>query len=146
MLPVFELRLALPIAIDYALKNSISIFPIFSLIVLLNILVIFPIYFFLNVLHEEFMRISIYKKTYDFYIKRLQKRVDKVEEKMPKYGYLALTLFVAIPLPGTGAWTGVLVAWLLDLEKKKAIPAIMLGIIIAGLLVLFASLGIFSLF
>jgi len=146
VLPIFELRLALPLAIDYAMKNSLPIFPLFLLIVLLNILIIFVIFIFLNFLHEEFMKISVYRKVFGFYINRLQKKVDKVERKMPKYGYLALTLLVAIPLPGTGAWTGCLVAWLLGLEKKKAIPAIALGVILAGVIVLGASLGFFSLF
>ena len=55
-------------------------------------------------------------------------------------------LFVAVPLPGTGAWSGCLVSWLLGLDRKKSILAISLGVIIAGLIILFASLGVFSLF
>ncbi len=146
VLPISELRLALPIAMDYALKNSMPIFPIFFLIVILNILVIFPILFFLDYLHERFMVFSLYRKIFGFWLRKTQKKVDKIEKRMPRYGYLSLTLFVAIPLPVTGAWTGCLIAWVLGLERKKSIPAIALGVCIAGIIVLGASLGFFSIF
>lgn len=145
ILPVSELRLALPLAVDYCLKNSIPVFPIFFLIVLLNILVIFLIFFFLDFLHERFMTFSLYRKIFGFWLRKTQKKVDKIEEKMPKYGYFALSVFVAVPLPLTGAWTGVLIAWLLGLERKRAILAIMLGVMIAGIIVLLASLGVLGL-
>ncbi len=69
-------------------------------------------------------------------------RVERKKEFVEKYGYIALTLFVAIPLPVTGAWTGSLIAFLLGLEKKKAIAFISLGVSIAGVVVLLASLGV----
>ena len=65
--------------------------------------------------------------------------------KMEVWGYLALTLFVAVPVPGTGAWTGTLVAWVLGLDRWKSIGAISLGVVIAGLIILFTSLGFFGL-
>ncbi len=145
VMPVVELRGGLPLAVDYALKNNIAIFPIFFLIVALNILVIFLIFFFLDFLHESFMSFSVYRKIFSLVIKRTRKKADRIEKKMPSYGYLALTLFVALPLPITGAWTGTLIAWLLGLERKKSIPAIALGVCIAGIIVLLASLGVFSL-
>ncbi len=146
LLPITELRGGLPLAINYALKNNLPLLPIFTLIVLLNILVIFLIFFFLDFLHDSFMKIYLYKKIFNFYVKRVRKRVDKVEKRMPSLGYFALTLFVSIPLPVTGAWTGCLIAWLLGLEKKKSIPAIALGVLIAGIIILLASLGIINLF
>jgi len=144
ILPISELRLGLPLAVDSALKNSIPVFPLFFLIVILNILVIFFVFFFLDFLHMRFMKFPVYKKVFGFWLKKTQKKIDKVERKMPKYGYFALTLFVAIPLPVTGAYTGCLIAWVLGLERKRAILAIALGVMIAGLIVLGASLGIFS--
>jgi len=144
ILPVSELRGGLPVAVDYALKNNISILPIFFLIVLLNIGVIFLILFFLDFFHESLMGIPFYKKLFGFYLNSVRKRADKIEAKIPTYGYLALTLFVAIPLPVTGAWTGTFIAWLLGLERKKSIPAIALGVLIAGIIILLASLGVFS--
>ena len=103
MLPVIELRGGLPIAINYALQNNIPIFLVFFLIVLSNILVIFFIFYFLDNLQERLMKNSAYKKMFDFYIKKMQKKVDKFEKKYSSLGFLALIIFVAIPFPGTGA-------------------------------------------
>ena len=61
-------------------------------------------------------------------------------------GFLALVLFVAVPLPGTGAWTGCLASWLLGLERKKSILAIACGVLIAGIYVLLGTMGIIGLF
>ena len=58
---------------------------------------------------------------------------------------MALVLFVAVPLPGTGAWTGCLLSWLLDLDRKKSILAISIGVLIAGLFILFGTLGFLNL-
>ena len=145
VLPVSELRGGLPLAVDYAVKNNVPIFPIFVLIVTLNILVVFLIFFFLDFIHESLMRFSAYRKMFGIVINRTRKKADKVEARLPVYGYLTLTLFVAIPLPVTGAWTGTLIAWFLGLERKRSIPAIALGVCIAGLLVLLASLGVINL-
>lgn len=145
ILPISELRAAIPLAVDYTIKNSIPFFPVFFFIVLLNALVIFPIFFFLDFFHHKLMNISLYKRIFGFYLRKLQKRVDKIERKMPKYGYFALALFVAVPLPATGVWTGTLIAWILGLERKKSIEAIILGVMIAGIIVLSVSLGFFGL-
>ena len=75
----------------------------------------------------------------------IQKRVDRIETRLPVYGYFALTLFVAIPLPVTGAWTGTLIAWILGLERTRSKAAIALGVCIAGLIILIASLGVLNL-
>ena len=82
---------------------------------------------------------------------RLNRLVDKLEEKahlkgatVTKYKYLGLCIFVAIPLPGTGAWTGALVAAFLDMPLRKALPSIFLGVIIAGIVVTLVSTGVFA--
>ena len=69
-------------------------------------------------------------------------KVDKNREKISKYGYWAIFVFVAIPLPGTGVWTGSLLAAMLDLKIKKALPAIVLGNVVAGLAILALTVGI----
>ncbi len=69
-------------------------------------------------------------------------KVEKNREKIQKYAYGALFVFVAIPLPGTGVWTGSLLAAMLDLKMKKALPVIILGNAVAGLLILALTLGI----
>ncbi len=143
--PVFELRGGLPIAIQYALSNNYSIFPIFLIILALNILVIFPILFFLDFFHENLMNFKPYKKTIGKYLEHAQKKADKVEHQMGSWGYLSLALFVGVPLPGTGAWTGSIIIWLLDLDRKKAIPAVATGVCIAGIAILIGTLGFFNL-
>lgn len=145
IIPISELRGGLPVAINYALNNNVSILPIFFLIVFLNIFVIFFVFFFLDFLHETFMKISIYRKVFGLFINSVRKKADKIEARIPDYGYLALTIFVAVPVPATGAWTGCLIAWILGLERKKSIMAISLGVLIAGIIMLIASLGFFSL-
>lgn len=74
--------------------------------------------------------------------KWLNSKVDKNKDKIEKYGYLGLILFVGIPLPGTGAWTGCLIASVLEMDRKKSFLAIMLGIIMASIIMMFLSYGI----
>ena len=144
VLPIFELRGGLPIIIEYLVKNNLSIWPYFLLVLILNISIIFLIFMFLDFLHEKFMRLRWYKKIIGKILLKIQKKADKIEIKMNKWGYLALMLFVAIPLPGSGVWTGTLVAWIIGLNRSKSFFAIAVGTILAGLLVLLLSLGIFA--
>jgi len=146
LLPISELRLGLPMALSYAKEEGISITLVFSLVVLLNILLIFFIFYFLEKIHSFLLNIKIYRKFFDFYLRSLQKRIDKFEARYSSQGFLALALFVAVPLPGTGAWSGCLVAWLLGLERKKSILAISIGVAVAGILILLGTLGAFKLF
>ncbi len=76
--------------------------------------------------------------------KWLNDKVDKNKEKIEKYGYLGLVLFVGIPLPGTGAWTGCLIAGVLEMNKKKSFISIMLGILMASIIMMLLSYGIIS--
>lgn len=146
MLPISELRGGLPLAIVYANEHSIPIALVFSLIVLANILVIFFVFYFLDNIHHLLLRIKTYKKLFDKYVERIQKKLDKFEKKYSAIGFLALTLFVAVPLPATGAWSGCLIAWLMNLDRKKSILSISLGVIIAGVLVLVGTLGFLRIF
>jgi len=144
LLPVFELRGGLPIIVEYVVRNGLSIWPYFLIVLILNILVIFLIFMFFDFIHKFFMKTKWYQNFIGHLIKRVQKKVRRVKNRMDKWGYLALMLFVAIPLPGTGAWTGTLVAWTMGLDRLKSFFAIAAGVIIAGLLVLFFSLGFFN--
>ena len=145
-LPVLELRAGLPIVLDYCLTNGLSPIPWVVLVFVLNILAIFIVFLFLDFIHVKLMKWNFYRKRVEKCLIRFQKRIDKVESKMAVWGYLALMVFVAIPLPGTGAWTGALIAWVLGLERKKSIVALSCGVLIAGLIVLFISFGLLSLF
>lgn len=79
--------------------------------------------------------------------------VDKLEQKahlkgatVTKYKYLGLAIFVAIPLPGTGAWTGALAAAFLDMPLRRAIPSIVIGVVVAGIAISIITFGVASLF
>jgi uncharacterized membrane protein len=141
IMPVTELRVGLPLAISYAIENNIPIFLIFTLIIAINILVIFFVFYFLDKINSYLLRIKCYEKLFNKILKRFQKKVDKFEAKHSKTEFWALALFVAVPLPGTGAWSGCLLSWILDLDRKKSILAISLGVLIAGIIMLLGSLG-----
>ena len=143
VLPIVELRGGLPVVVEYCLREGVSIWPYFLLVLLLNILVILVIFAFFDFLHESFMGLKIYRKFIGRRIEKVQHRKEKLRKRMEKWGYLALLFFVAIPLPGTGAWTGTLIAWVLGLDRSKSFVAIAAGVIVAGLLILLASLGFF---
>jgi len=72
----------------------------------------------------------------------LDKKVEKNKSSIEKYGFWGLVLFVGIPLPGTGAWTGALIASLLDMDRKKAFLAILIGVFIASIIMMLVSFGI----
>jgi len=144
--PLIELRLGLPIVIDYCLKNNLSIGLYSTIVISLNILLILAIFLFMDLFHKTFLKIPLYEKVFGSSISKIQKKAEKVKEGKFNSRFIALAIFVAIPLPGTGAWTGTLIAWLLGLNRIKSFIAIALGVIIAGIIILFGSLGLFSFF
>ena len=81
-------------------------------------------------------------KAFEKIVNKMEKKAKKNSEKVKKYELFGLFLLVAIPLPGTGAWTGALVAALMDIRLKKSLPAIALGVIAAGLIVSAVMYGI----
>jgi len=145
VLPISELRVGLPVIVEYAVRNGVSVWPYFLMVLVLNVLLILLIFMFFDFFHEIFMRMKWYRAVVGPTLERLQRKVDKLERRMDKWGYLALMLFVAVPLPGTGAWTGTIVAWIMGLDRLKSFVAIAAGVIIAGLIILLFSLGLFSL-
>lgn len=144
--PVTELRVGLPLAMNYAFESGVPVILIFFLIILINILLIFALFFFLDKLHHWFMNLKWYRNAFGRVIKRMRKKADKLEKKNGKVGFLALMLFVAVPLPGTGAWTGCFVSWMLGLDRKKSILAISAGVAIAGLIIFIGILSAKQLF
>ena len=74
----------------------------------------------------------------------LDKKVEKHKGQIEKYGYWGLVLFVGIPLPGTGAWTGCLIASVLEMDKKKSFLAALLGVFIASIIMMLLSFGLLS--
>jgi len=139
MSPLVELRGAIPLGIALGL-NPLTVF---ITCVLSNILVIPILFFILTFFFGHLSQVPILGK---LLLKAMDRAHRKVGKYVDKYGPIGLALFVAIPLPVTGAWTGCLGAFLLKIDKKKAMPAIAVGVVIAGILVTLASLGVLTLF
>ena len=142
LLPIAELRGGIPLAIG----RDIPLLQAFILCVAANILVIPIFYLFLNTVHKLLYKISFYRKIFDKYVNRT---LARAQDKVGKYGYWGVMLFVAIPLPVTGAYTGTLATWLMKLEMKKAFWFLALGVVVAGIIVSVAvmtGLGILQIF
>jgi len=92
------------------------------------------------------MNFKPYRSVMSRVLRRIRRKSDRVEKQVGGVGYIALAALVAIPLPGTGAWTGALIAWMLGLSRWKSFIAIAAGVVIAGFIVLLASLGLFGLY
>ena len=136
LLPILELRGGL-LASSFLGLNPVSGY-IVSIIG--NVLPVPLILLFINKVLDmmEKSNINWMKKFAHWLDKKARKHQDKIE----KYGYLGLILFVGIPLPGTGAWTGCLVSSVLNMNKKKSFFAILAGIIMASIIMMFISYGI----
>ena len=134
VLPISELRGGIPLGISLGLDPLFTFF----IAIIANALIFFPIFFALRLFYDKVLsRIPLFDKYLD--------RVKKIgKPKVEKYGFWGLTLFVAIPLPITGVYTGTVLAWLLDMDWKKAFPAVGLGVIVAGVVVLLITLGVIS--
>jgi len=136
LMPILELRGGLIAAALLGLK------PVESYIITIigNIIPVPFILWFINKV-LDFMRNSKSKKLNGI-AKWLDKKVEKHKGQIEKYGFLGLILFVGIPLPGTGAWTGCLVASVLEMDRKKSFFATMIGIIIASIIMMILSFGV----
>lgn len=125
LLPISELRGAIP----YAVLNGMNPVAAYFFCVILNALLGPLVYLFLDSLHKLFYKMNWYKNLFDKLVTRAR---TKIAAKVDKYGYLGIMLFVGIPLPITGAYTGVLGAWILGLDRKKTCIAVAGGAIISG--------------
>ena len=139
-LPGTELRFGLPLVVHWALENGVSYWPYFVIVILINMLTIPVVFLFMDFLHHHLMEWKLYHKTFGRFVEKKRKTADKVQERMHNIGYVALALFVAIPFTGTGSYTGTIIAWILGLDKRKTFVAISVGVLIAGLITLFATL------
>ena len=134
LMPILELRGGLLAA------SFLGLDPIRSYIISVigNIIPVPFILWFINSI-IDFMRCS---KHFSKIATWLDKKVKKHKGQIEKYGFWGLVLFVGIPLPGTGAWTGCLIAAVLEMNRKKAFLAAMLGIFIASIIMMILSFGI----
>lgn len=132
MVPIIELRGAIPIGVFTFHLNYIESF-LCSFIG--NIIPVYFIVKFIRPLFDFFGRWKPFKIIIDWASEKATKHIEQ-DEKLQNYAALGLFLFVAIPLPGTGAWVGSLIANFLNVPPKKAISPIILGVLTAGIIVL----------
>jgi uncharacterized membrane protein len=139
MTPISELRGAIPVAIGIYKMNPLDAF---LLSIFGNILPVAPLLLYLNTMERWLRRFSIFNKFFNWLFERTKR---KLSDDIARYEALALCIFVALPLPATGAWTGCAAAFLFGMKFRRAFPAILLGVVIAGIIVTLASIGVIAL-
>ena len=140
MVPLIELRGAIPYAVGFNLNMWIS----YAIAILGNMVPVPIIFFFARKVLEWGKDKKVIGKFFTWCLEKGNRAGKKLQEKTGRGVYWALFLFVGIPVPGTGAWTGTLAASLLDLDFKKSVLAIVCGVVLAGVIMGAASLGLFS--
>lgn len=139
MVPIIELRGAIPIAVAHGLMPAIAI----PVAILGNLL---PVPFIIIFIRKIFLLIRRWFPKLNRMVDRLEEKGRSKKDVIEKSAFWGLFFFVAIPLPGTGAWTGALIAAMLDMRLKRAFPSILLGVLTAGIIVAFVSYGAAALF
>ena len=134
MVPVIELRGAIP----YGVIAGLSVPAAFIIAVIGNLV---PIPFLVVFTRKVFEWIRTKSEGLDRMVRRLEAKAEKNREVVERYEFWGLVILVAIPLPGTGAWTGALVAAMMDMRLKRAMPAITIGVLIAGIIVTTVTYG-----
>ena len=138
MLPILELRggliaaslLKLPPLESYIIAIVGNVIPVPFILLLIN-----------KILRAmEKSRFKLFNGIHSF----LHKKIMKGEDSIEKYGFWGLVIFVGIPLPGTGAWTGAIIAAFLDMDRKKAFLGILLGMLMASIIMMIISFGLIS--
>ena len=140
MVPLIELRGAIPYAIGFGLP----IVPSYIIAIIGNMLPVPIIYLFARKVLVWGKDKPLIGKFFTFCLEKGEKGGKKLKAKSGRGLFAALLLFVGIPLPGTGAWTGTLAASLLDMDFKSSVLAVMLGVILAGIIMGAASAGVFG--
>ena len=136
VLPILELRGGLLAA------TLLEVDPLVAYVISIigNILPVPFILFFIKriIVWMRKSKVNLFNK----FAKILDEKVEKNKEKIEKYGYLGLILFVGVPLPGTGAWTGCLLAAVLDMDRKKSFACVVCGVLMASIIMMVLSYGI----
>ena len=140
MVPLIELRGAIP----YAVGFHLPLLPSYVIAIIGNMIPVPIIYLFARKVLEWGADKPVIGKFFTFCLEKGEKGGQKLQAKAGRGLFLALLLFVGIPLPGTGAWTGTLAASLLDMDFKSSVLAVMLGVLLAGIIMGAASAGLFG--
>ncbi len=152
MIPLIELRGAIPVALSpadmtffFGLKGmGLPLLNAYIVCIIANMVPIPFIFFFARKILEWGKDKPLIGKFFTFCLEKGHKGGTALMEKAGKGLYFALFLFVGIPLPGTGAWTGTLAASLLDMDFKKSVLAVLSGVVLAGVIMGLVSAGVFS--
>lgn len=140
MVPIIELRGAIPIAVGI----DVPLLHAYIIAVIGNMIPVPFIYFFARKLLVWGADKKMIGPFFSFCLEKGEKGGQKLKFSTKGGLFVALTLFVGIPLPGTGAWTGTLAASILDMGFKKSVIAVMIGVLLAGVIMGLASAGIFG--
>ncbi len=135
MVPVIELRGGLPYGIGFGLDYPLAL----TAAILGNML---PVPFIIAYISRIFIWLRGKHKKLDDFVTKMERRAHLKGQKVEKYGPLMLLIFVGIPLPGTGAWTGALIAALLNMRMKQALPCIFLGVLMAAAIITALTFGV----
>ena len=145
MVPFIELRVAIPYAMLFIERGANLSIPLCYVIAIVgNMLPVPIIFFFARKVLEWGADKPVIGKFFTFCLEKGHKGGEKLKKTAGKGLFVALLLFVGIPLPGTGAWTGTLAASILDMDFKESVVAVMLGVILAGIIMGLLSSGLFS--
>ena len=140
MIPIIELRGAIPVAVGMHLNMVWA----YIICIVGNMLPVPFIYFFARKVLLWGKDKKYIGKFFTFCLQKGEKGGQKLQAKAGRGLFIALMLFVGIPLPGTGAWTGTLAASFLDMGFKRSVIAVMCGVVIAGVIMGLASMGVFG--
>ena len=141
MVPIVELRGAIPIGVG---AYNLPVLTTFVICIIGNMIPVPFIFLFARKFLEWGQDKKIIGGVCTFFLTKGKKGGAKLQEKAGRGLFFALFLFVGIPLPGTGAWTGTLAASLLDMKFKETVIAVICGVLLAGTIMLLLSLGVFG--
>lgn len=139
MMPIIELRGAIPIGVSIGLSHELAMLAA----IIGNCL---PVPFIILFIRKIFKYLRANFGKISHYLDKIEHRARGKWQKVHAYQFVGLMIIVAIPLPGTGAWTGALIAALMNMRLRNAIPAIFTGVVIAGFLVTGLTYGFTSIF
>lgn len=142
MVPLAELRVAIPISQGM----NLPIIPSYILCIIGNMLPVPFIFFFARKVLEWGKDKPLIGGFFGWCLEKGHHGGEKLQAKAGRGLFLALLLFVGIPVPGTGAWTGTLAASILDMDFKSSVIAVMLGVLLAGVIMMLGSIGVLGIF
>lgn len=134
MAPISELRGGIPWGIAHGLNPWLVV----PLCIVFNILIFFPVVWLLDLLYD---RLFSRWKLFDFYLSRVRRRGERL---VGRYGHWGLAIFIGIPLPWTGVYSGTLLAWALGVPRRQALTAVCVGVVMAAVLVTLATYGVIA--